>query len=224
MWVTNPNSEVTNRIFPVLKQDKNGRSVTGWRFVDEDSQCRHFYHLINSAPTVRQRERRLPRGGIKEMQARRDAFVELVGDDDSPYDAPEHMKSAFRDRDFELMGVYEKFLTGEDRTKTLSVVNNCVSALRAMGHTDIETELTEDHFKVHAMIDHAVGEVAELVFMDDMSAYFASGLLWLAFKDLTLAPKLVEFVLSTGVTDMRVILDRLPEIEATHPAVMAGVL
>ena len=226
MWFTNANSTVTNRVFPVLQQNESGRSVTRWKHVDDESYCKHFYHLTDYAPTIPQRDRRLPRGGLKAMQSRRDAFVDKVKDEEGHplYDAHEQMRDAFRDRDFELMGVYEKFITKDNKKEMLPIVNNCVSALRAMGRMDIEAELTEEHFKAHTMISHAVGEVSVHPMFDTIGAYFASSLLWVSFQDLSLAPKLAAFVRTTGITDMKVILKRLPEIRTSHASMMEGVL
>lgn len=225
MWFENGDSKVTNKVIPVRQPDRNGVVTTRWVAVQEYDQRCHFYQLLRSTPTVRQRDRRLVRGGLKIMEARRDAFVALMQDEEpSQYDASEHMKDAFRDRDFELMSVYEKFITKENKKDLLYVVDNCVAALRAMGQMNVDKELTEEHFKTFNTISAAVGTVSIPPLFDTPGAYFASGLLWIAFNDLKLAPKLAEFVEATGITDLRAILQRLPEISSTHVAVMNGML
>jgi hypothetical protein len=121
------------------------------------------------------------------------------------------------------MSAYEKFLTKDNKHEMEGVISVCAFTLRAMGCTSIAETLTLEHIRAESLVLDAIDHVRD-IFSSDEEFYFEEALMWVTFQNMQFASKILSLVKDSGITDMRVILDILPEIKASHPSLCAGAL
>jgi len=214
-------SMIDNKLVPVLEVGSDGRRKTVW--VDIGRFFNHGdYDAQRYAPPLKP----LQRGGVASLKRRRDALLARIKDDMLVAGASpaEHVRRAFRERDADLMYVYEKFLTKDNQHQIIGNVLSSVRTLRSMGCESLPEAMTYEHLLVNQMVWAAVDHVNQSLFANPDDMYFREALGWVAFENLEVAPQITSLVKDNGVTDMRVILDLLPEIKASHPSLSGGVL
>lgn len=216
---------IHNKIAPTVKFDSSGRAETVWVEYEKNFTGYPDYRTKQFRPPVEP----LSQDGISALKKRRDDLLERIRENGTsarePYDGDpqEGILHAFDKRDEQLMSAYERFLTKDNQHDMEASATWCVLALRAMGCTSISETLTLDHIEIGDLLWDAVPHSNGLLSYDDY-CYFHEGLLWVTFQNMKFADRILSLVRDDGITDIKLIIDTLPEITASHLSLCEGAL
>lgn len=210
-----------NKIAPIVKFDSSGRAETVWVEYEKNFAGYPDYRAKQFRPPADP----LSDDGISALKKRRDDLLERIKSDAESYDGDpsEGVRLAFNERDEQMISAYERFLTKDNQHDMAASATWCVLALRAMGCTSISETLTLDHIRIGDLLWDAVPHSNGLLSYDDY-CYFHEGLLWVTFQNMKFADRILSLVRDDRITDIKLIIETLPEITASHLSLCEGAL